>query len=260
MALLTCSFTSYALRRGTRIEMVLPSVTPCDFDPGKTPCQKPAAKYPVLYLLHGYANDSHGWLDYTNVRRYAEEQRIAVVMCDCGNSFYVDHPGAGEFYYEYLAKELPEFVCGNFAVSDRPEDTYIAGYSMGGYGAILHAFRSPEQYRAAGFLSPAVGADPARDKELTDLSELPDAYSMIRELKSSGKKIPALFLGIGQDDFLYENVTRFHRELNESGIAHRYDDIPGYGHEYPFWDQELEAFIRWLPRTDFYAGKEIHRI
>ena len=61
----------------------------------------------------------------------------------------------GENYYDFIQKELPEFITSNFPISSRREDTYIAGASMGGYGALAHALGHPESYCAVGAFSPA---------------------------------------------------------------------------------------------------------
>ncbi len=117
------------------IAITLPTISSCDFGPDKKPCHTPQAPYPVLYLLHGYGNDYKCWHRYTSMERYAEERRIAVVTCSVGNKCYMNN-AFGENYYDFIAQELPEFICGNFPVSRRVEDTYIAGLSMGGYGAL----------------------------------------------------------------------------------------------------------------------------
>ena len=33
----------------------------------------------------------------------------------------------------------------------------------------------------------------------------------------------------------------------------RYDDVPGYEHEYAFWDKELVEFLEWIRREDAYS-------
>ena len=62
----------------------------------------------------------------------------------------------GDNYYDFLNHELPEFVEAYFPISDSPKDRYIAGLSMGGYGALLHGIENPDRYSAIGALSPAV--------------------------------------------------------------------------------------------------------
>lgn len=54
----------------------------------------------------------------------------------------------------FLNHELPEFVEAYFPISDSPKDRYIAGLSMGGYGALLHGIENPDRYSAIGALSP----------------------------------------------------------------------------------------------------------
>lgn len=80
---------------------------------------------------------------------------MAVVTFSVGNKAYVN-VGDGENYYDFLEEELPEFVEAYFPVSNLPEERYIAGLSMGGYGALLHGLQNPEHYHAIGAFSPAV--------------------------------------------------------------------------------------------------------
>ena len=59
----------------------------------------------------------------------------------------------GYRYWTMLSEELPEIVCNLFPVSPRREDTYAAGLSMGGYGALKLALRRPDRYAGAVGLS-----------------------------------------------------------------------------------------------------------
>lgn len=262
MAQIHCNFVSYSLGYGVDIEITLPSVSSCDIGPGKAPCHTPPAKYPVVYLLHGHGNDYRCWLRYTSAQRYAEEHRIALVTCSVGNKCYLNDTLYGEDYYGFLQKELPEFICGNFPISGRPEDTYICGYSMGGYGAMIHGFQDTKQYRAMGVFSPGVFHSNSDASRLGHGIPEPviDIYALLDKIQAEQIKIPDLFLCVGQDDFLYEEVTALHQGLVERGIPHRYDDLPGYCHEFAIWDKELLEFLNWIPRSDYYADKGIHQI
>ena len=257
MAQLLCNFVSYSLRRSVDIAVVLPTISSCDFDLDTPPCHTPAFRYPVLYLLHGYGNDYKSWLRYTSAERFAEEKRIALVLCNDDNQCYMNTPAGN--YYDFIAKELPEFVCGNFPISSRPEDTYIGGASMGGYGALVHAFTNPSAFRAAAGFSPAIEIGSQPDTIGSGLNCVNLHEALDRCLKEK-LQLPQLFLCCGQQDFLYDCVSAFHRELLEKGVAHRYDDVPGYEHEWKFWDLKLEEFLDWIPRTDPYAGKIPHKI
>lgn len=256
MAQVKINFMSYTLGYPVNIDLVLPTISSCDLAQEKDRSHKVKANYPILYLLHGHGNDAECWMRYTSVQRYAEERRIAAVSMSVGNTCYLNADAYGEDFYAFVQKELPEFLCENFPISRRREDTYICGYSMGGYGAMLHALTTPEQYRAAGLFSPAVHLDGI--KELHGIPNPVEPEEMILGVR--GRRVPDIFLCVGGDDFLHADVGWLHQALGEAGISHRFDDLPGYGHEFALWDMELKSFIEWLPRSDYYADKGMHRI
>lgn len=253
MARIQMNFMSYSLGYPTNIDLILPTLTVGDCDPDRNPTHVIQDKYPVLYLLHGHANDSGGWLTYTSVSRYAEEHRIAVCIVSTANVCYMNAPAYGENYYDLIHKEIPELITANFPISQRPEDTYICGYSMGGYGAMLHAFLDPGKYAAAGLFSP--GAHISSIGQLHGIPEVIEPEVLIDNITPDNA--PALFVCVGKEDFLYEDVIWLHQALDKAGIAHRFDDIANYKHEFAFWDMELLEFIKWLPRTDAYAKMDL---
>ncbi len=110
---------------------------------------------PVLYLLHGLSDDDTIWLRRTSIERYVAEFGLAVVMPQVHRSFYLDGEYTGA-YWTFVAEELPALVAGFFRVSQAREDTFVAGLSMGGYGAMLHALRQPGRFAAAASLSGAL--------------------------------------------------------------------------------------------------------
>jgi pimeloyl-ACP methyl ester carboxylesterase len=153
MAQIHCNFFSYSLRYPVDIELILPSFTSCNM--GDPHSHALPDRFPVLYLLHGYGNDYQAWLRYTSIQRYAEEHRIAVVTFSCHNKAYQNAP-YGENFYDFLNQELPEFVENYFPISSKSSQRYIAGLSMGGYGALLHGLQNPARYCAIGAFSPGI--------------------------------------------------------------------------------------------------------
>ena len=109
----------------------------------------------VLYLLHGYSDDHTIWMRRTSVERYAAEYNLAVIMPAVNHSFYTNE-AQGEKYWDYVSEELPEVMHRFFRLSKKPEDTYVAGLSMGGYGAMKLALTHPERFAAAASFSGAV--------------------------------------------------------------------------------------------------------
>ena len=199
MAQIQCNFFSYSLGYPVDIAVTLPSFTSNNMNK-KPHTHALPARFPVLYLLHGYGNDYQAWLRYTSAERYTEEHRIALVTFSCHNKAYLNAP-LGENFYDFLNSELPEFVEHYFPISSDPRERFVAGLSMGGYGALLHGLKNPERYSAIGAFSPGI-PDPNAKQE-PDRIMREDLYKLTREALASGKKLPDLFMCIGQQDFLY---------------------------------------------------------
>lgn len=260
MAKLVCNFYSYVLNRAVDITVVLPSVTcPESLGLGEEPASHELpAKFPVLYLLHGFGNNHAQWTGYTNVEMYAEERRIAVVNISAENKAYAKV--GGDDFRRFLAEELPAFLRNYFPVSDKPEETYIAGLSMGGYGSYLHGLTYPERFRAIGTFSAAVSLNPATFAEnpLGPGAEPDPEYSpeaLAEKLKKEGKKFPKIYASCGTKDGLYEADRKFAAKLKGLGADVTWDEMEGYGHEWRFWDAQVEKFLDWIPRDDEYAKR-----
>ncbi|MEG1427625.1 MAG: alpha/beta hydrolase family protein, partial [Oscillospiraceae bacterium] len=245
------------LRRTVDITVVIPSVTipeSIGLTGDEPPRHTNPHNFPVLYLLHGYGNNHATWTGYTNVELYAEERNIAVVMLSAENKFYIDH-GNNDLFYEFIENELPDFITGMFPISQRPEDTFIAGLSMGGYGTLVHALGNPEKYRAFGSFSGAVKVNPNSpfSGETGEIDPKNDPLDLAKRLSASGKPFPEMYIACGDQDMVIEANRTFVAELRAMGQTPTWDEVPGYGHEWRFWNLQVERFLDWIPRTDFYA-------
>lgn len=264
MAHFTCNFISYVLDRAVSVNVIIPSVTSTEAeDPNVT--HKPRWKYPVMYLLHGYCNDYSTWERYTSIERYAEERRIAVVTFSAENNMYMRLEDVKEKnpipklmepdYETFLMKELPDFVTSMFPISEKPSDTYIAGLSMGGYGAMCHGFRNPRRFRAIGAFSPAVtGRTDYRESSVVpDYLKKYEPWLLVEQAaKAEDEEMPAFYYCYGDQDFLWDSQEWFREKLEELQITYTLDVVNGYGHEWAFWDMQVEKFLDWIPRTDPY--------
>ncbi|GAA2710579.1 alpha/beta hydrolase family protein [Micromonospora olivasterospora] len=159
MALIRCDFHSEALGMGTAMTVLLPERA--DSTIGLTG-SVPAGDPPMLYLLHGLSDDDTIWPRRTSIERYVAPLGLAVVMPQAGRSFYADEAN-GNRYWTFLSAELPEVCRSFFRLSQRREDTFVAGLSMGGYGAVKWALRDPGRFAAAASLSGALDVARRRD-------------------------------------------------------------------------------------------------
>ena len=245
MATFDVNFTSYTLKRDVELKVIIPTMTilPVLAEPDKEFTHAIKEPYPVLYLLHGFANNRNSWFNYTSLPRYAEERRIAVVTVSGENKAY-SKVGNDDFF-TFIGKELPDFIGSMFPISKKKEDTYIAGLSMGGFGTLYHALSAPERFCAIGPLSAGI--------HRPGTSERANLFELAEKDAAEGKEFPKVYMACGRKDGLYDINVEFRDLLIKLGADVTWDEMPEYGHEWPFWDEEIKRFLDWLPRTDYYS-------
>jgi len=251
MAFINCDFSSEVLGMSCSINVVLPQVS------GSA---KPK-KFPTLWLLHGRSDDHTMWMRRTSIERYATAAGLAVVMPSGGLSWYQDM-ASGPAYQTYLREELPRIAQSFFPLSTARRDNFVAGLSMGGYGAFLLALTQPERFAAAASLSGALDmASNVAGKDESWMSQIRAAYgdpakikggsgdlfALAKKLaKSTGPK-PALYACCGSADFLLHNNHAFVAHAKKIGLPLAYEEHPGASHEWGYWDQQIQRVIEWLP-------------
>jgi S-formylglutathione hydrolase FrmB len=154
MALMEMTFRSQALGFDQSINVFLPEPKDIGLMKLGRPCTE---NLPVLYLLHGYSDDHTAWLRRSNMERYLHHSsyNMICVVTSMRNFFYTDM-AYGYNYYTYMSVELPNIIESTFRASSKREDRFIAGLSMGGYGALKIAMSNPDRYAAVGSFSGAV--------------------------------------------------------------------------------------------------------
>ena len=256
MALIDIKLFSVTLQTQTDIRVILP--TP-DAN-WKGPCYDTGKRYQVLYLLHGFSGDCTVWTRYSNIERYAQQHRLAVVCASVGNSFYADMVHGGR-YMTFMLEELPAFIRHAFPVSHRREDTFIAGISMGGFGAFRLALDRPELFSQAVSMSGAVdiiamskmfGGDPAMGfgDIFTPEALLPggknDLPALAESLQNAGTPLPRLYQCCGTEDFLYQLNLGVRNRFQALGVDYTYDESAGM-HDWDYWDGQIRKVLQWLP-------------
>jgi putative tributyrin esterase len=257
MALIHCDFFSEVLGVSTSICVILPQSTLSQI--GMNGSDK-KEKYPTLYLLHGLSDDHTIWQRRTSIERYVSDMGLAVVMPSAGRSFYTDMKH-GYKYFTFITEELPEIARQFFPLSEKREDTFAAGLSMGGYGAFKLALSCPDKYAAAASLSGAVDMGARfRSNEILDTTEFEnifgnlnsfdgsnnDLYALAKKVLASDGPKPKLYQCCGTEDFLYEDNKSFKKFIEGTDFDYTYDEGPGT-HEWAYWDAEIQKVLKWLP-------------
>ena len=257
MAFLECRFFSESLAESVTVNVLLPQQTINQIGLKGTADSDNA---PVLYLLHGLSDDESIWLRRTSIERYATQYGLAVIMPAAGRSFYADMFHGGK-YWTYISEELPQIMHSFFRFSTKREDTYVAGLSMGGYGAMKLALHCPEKFAAAASLSGALDLEHLLEMRPSLAHEFECMFGDMKQFRGSFNDIfaqaerrvrekcilPELFLTCGTEDSLYSDTVAFRDHLQKLGIKFTYDECKGI-HEWGLWDRKIQDVIRWLPR------------
>lgn len=248
MALLQCSFFSESLRISSSMNVLLPqNAAGTDREPA------------VLYLLHGMSDDHSIWLRRTSIERYAAAWPLAVVMPAVNRSCYADM-AHGAAYWTFVSEELPRIVQSFFKVSADPRKTFVAGLSMGGFGAFKLALEHPERFAAAASLSGCLDmrALTAR-REVLSAEECENIFGPHGPAEGSIDDLPALagrsaahsrvrfYQCCGTGDFLYQDNLVFRDQALRQGLNLLYEEHAGQTHEWGYWDRQIERVLRWLP-------------
>lgn len=247
MILSEVNFFSEALGMRTTMGVILPQPV----------ANQPAKPFRTLYLLHGHSDDHTAWQRWTSIERYVEGLNMAVIMPNVHRSFYTDM-AHGHRYWTFVSEEVPALARSIFPLSAERADNFVAGLSMGGYGAFKMALAHPERFAAAASLSGAVEIryavneeGPDRDEEWLaqmrnifgpDLKKVADGPEDLRTLArqaANAPEKPRLYQCCGTEDFLYESNLSFRDFLRGLPFDLTYEEGPGE-HNWAFWDRMIQ--------------------
>ncbi len=252
MALMNCRFASLTLMRQCTMNVFVP----------ERPHSDGRAGFPVVYLLHGRSDDENSYANH-GIWQTCTGREFIVVMPDGGRSFYTDM-ASGEKYWTFLSEELPRLVATLFPARAGRENTFAAGLSMGGYGALKLGLRHPERYAKIGAMSAVADIGWAgrpeggmSDWEIASifgsrtgmLGGDNDLFELLkRPAPACGR--PRLRVRCGDADGLVKENREFvKRAAAAGGWALDYQETPGAGHSWEFWMGELPGIL------DFFAAR-----
>lgn len=272
MALSTLNFESKYLNGNTMVNIILPD-RPRKIEPSVF--YDRSKKYKVLWLLHGTFGDHTDWLRRSNIELYACERELMVVMPSVQNSDYSNWPqfACGFDAEKFLIDELMPLIYSWFPASDKQEDNFIAGLSMGGQGSARYAAWYPEKFAAAAILSGSpnnwrnlskedlafertqnqINAEGGMENLLTSHTNV---WDRIGKLAKTGM-LPKLYITSGTDDFLYDSwYLPFKEYAQEIGLDAVFEEFDGYTHEWRFWDMAIQRALDFFELPNNFHGNE----
>ena len=213
-----------------------------------------------LILLHGYQGDHNQWCENSSISDIAKQYNCVVVMPSCGDLYYED---TIEDIPRFVGEELVSFVMNTLPVSRNRRDCYLAGVSMGGFGALLIGAKYARSFGkivalSGAFILPDVvignpsvlgNANPGYFKKVFgDFDTLEgstrDPVAEIIRTSDAGV-LPEIFLLCGSEDVLHQGNLKVVKDLRKHNIPVVWYSYKGT-HSWTFWNASLPAIFKWL--------------
>ena len=253
MALIQVNYLSQALFRIVPLNVILPADR-FDADTNRYLNGK-ECKYKTLYLLHGLLGNYTDWVSQTRIQKWAEAKNLAVVMPSGDNSFYFNSRTPWNDYGTFIGEELVDLTRRMFPLSEKREDTFIAGLSMGGFGALRIGSVYSETFSYVAGLSAAVHIfeDTSEEANISLFDNMEAAAGTdrnprvaVEKMLSERRRIPKFYMACGTKDNLMQANVSFRDYLKEKGVDVTWDE-ENCGHDWDFWDSQIKKVLDWLP-------------
>lgn len=205
----------------------------------------------VVFLLHGIGSSETSWALNVPLVEYSQKYNVAF-FCPAGeNSFYTDHAD-GENYGEAIGKEFYEVIKLLYHLNFERENVQIAGFSMGGYGAVLLGLRFSELYSRIGAFSPAFVFYKKERKEAHyqkvfskgDYESENDCVFLYQKLLDQKRAIPAVQFSCGEEDPLFAQTVKVIDQFKKLDPNAEISFYPQTGfHDFSLWNKDLVRFL-----------------
>lgn len=211
---------------------------------------EPRMRYPVVYWLHG----AHGKENDIGLAMIAkgmvEAGKIGEVIYVVPNSGqfsrYRDWPNENVKAETWVVRELIPAIDERYRTIAKREGRAVAGFSMGGEGAIRLGFKYPDLFCA--IVSCSGVLQWPEDLVVVDLEDSDDIFYWANKNRSelSDGAMP-LYLTMGDSERYFTGLPPFLLHLYEKKIKVRAAVYPGLGHDlgetYRLAGEDLVTFL-----------------
>lgn len=215
---------------------------------------------PLVLLLHGVYGSHWAWTRSGGAHRTAaaliarnEIPPMALVMPSDGLVFdgsgYVAHPDRD--FERYIVEEVPACVREVAKSVTDQSRVFIAGLSMGGFGALRLGAKHPDSFAGiSGHSSISHFAQMSKfvEEPLGAYGPPPeDEQSVVHWMVRHRDRLPPVRFDCGTEDLLIAENRQLHRDLTAASVPHAYEEFPG-GHDWPYWEAHIADSLRFFGR------------
>jgi enterochelin esterase-like enzyme len=202
-------------------------------------------RYPVIYWLHGGNGNSRegAWmckqLDAA-MKQGTMPQCIVVFVQGLPIGWYNNSKDGTMPVEDVIINDLIPHIDATYRTIKLREARGIDGMSMGGYGSLHLGFKYPELFGVVSSIAPSITTYEMERKEVVvptfeddaDYFNANSPSALIQQNAGYIRKNTTIRLLVGDQDFLYDLIQKFHRKLTDLQINHQYAIAKGADHDY----------------------------
>lgn len=211
-------------------------------------------RYPVLYMLHGGGGKLDEWAAYGLFDQADQEFRTSalppyiIVLPQGDVSYWTNWANNSPPWGDYLAYEVVNQIDSAFGTLRSRAARGIGGLSMGGWGALYQAFTHGDIFGVVGAHSPSLYPDDNNLKFLGVGAEFASKEPLSLARVAPNLQTLRIWIDLGQSDPWADAATSLHNALQQRGIAHTWQLIPG-SHAPEYWALHLPEYLQFYART-----------
>lgn len=211
-----------------------------------------ASDLPFVILLHGVYGSHWIWSQKTGIHLKMQEwidqkliEPMVVAMPSDGlwgdGSAYVKHTSAD--FEKWIVEDVPNALIELISQVSENSKIFIAGLSMGGFGALRLGVKYNKLFSGVSGLSSITKIEEMKlfvEEPLSsyDLGDQED-ISVFQTILKHKENLPPLRFDCGVDDELIAGNRELHKQLSALNIVHDYRENPGK-HEWSYWETHVK--------------------
>jgi len=229
-----------------------------DFSLFLPPSHEKSHSLPLVILLHGVYGSHWAWPfkagAHNTALRLLDEKIIApMVLAMPSDGLWGDGSGylphQSKNYEKWIVDDTINCVQEVCACVDKDSPLFIAGLSMGGYGALRIGAKYHNRFKGISAHSSITNFDqlalfveePLSEYQQTNQEESSVLYWILK----NKAVLPALRFDCGETDRLIEHNRQLHAALDKHQVKHIYEEFPG-GHEWSYWEDHLKDSLKFF--------------
>lgn len=216
---------------------------------------------PLVLLLHGVYSSHWAWTMKGGAHHTARElieggllRPMALAMPSDGlwgdGSGYLKHREAD--YEKWIVEDVVGSVMEVADCVSERSPLFIAGLSMGGFGALRLGAKHAERFAAISAHSSITQVSQFAqfvEEPLTSYrGESEDDADVLYWVRRNKEQLPPLRFDCGTGDQLIEDNRRLHRDLTALGVPHTYEEFDG-AHTWDYWREHLRDTLLFFERV-----------